>query len=569
MVNSFILNDMITIWVTVKCSEEYYYIQSSDKYLLPSERNKKNLTINRFINIGVDRIANEREAIFFDELKECLVKIAFMNPKIAICLYEADESDNKSIVFLTKQCNNLPEKIADLKKIKLSNIFLVSFESPDCDVEFCFFDVTNNNPSYVFTAGYLNHTITKSFKLQFNEDNIGFIGVINTNKQTILNWCVPIIIDKVRVSLCPDKSETFPMDILDEPRSYRTNCRSKTRPKEAVVDLTENVIKDRINDPDVLDQFQNEIVCSSIESSCCDLPIVYSKDFKTWQSGWDEQCLKTKTVNQDLVMKWIESSDFTVDPDLPIFHWMESTASSENKNNSSPSTFAPFLKPFGKNDANGFEYIGSVKSDSPSYTPKKSINMIPQNSKLFSHTDIVNLNSKKKDTDWRESRKLAFKTVNEQSINDFKIPRKYSTLLSSSPQQRSPIRPHTSSARLSIERSANKYKDLLIRPSLFENKRKTDNEDDVVFVGETKKKTSSNDENHNGRKRHKLYLPADDDDLIVIDDAERPSTSSSSKNRFKLFKTKNNRLQSIPSRCDLTRPSSSPSQSKYKGHHKR
>ena len=472
-------------------------------------------------------------------------------------------------------------------------------------MEFCFFDVVDNNtnPSYVFTAGYLNHTITKSFELQFNGHNIGFIGVINTDKRIILDWCVPIIIEKLRSSLCSAEAEMNARSLLDEPRGYRKLCKDKAGSITAVVDLTENIVKDRINDPEVLEQFHNEIVCSSIESSCCDLPIVYDKELKAWQSGWDEQCLKVKKGNQESTIKWIESSDFTIKPDIEQFNetseTIDDTFSSAitNKRKSLYSTYVPSLKPFAEDDPDKFKFklpslitpkksiimipensinmipensTNMIPENSINMIPENSINMIPENSKLFSHKDIANLNSKKKETECREVGKLAIKTVNEQSINDYKIPSLYSTLVPSAPQQRSPIRPRSSQSILSIDRSAKKYRDLLNSSSSSEHKRKVDNDvDDVVFVGETKKKPSSNDENNNGPKKHKLYIPTEDDELILIEDADRPSTSSSSKNRFKLFKTKNTRLQGIPNRCDLTNSSFSTSRSRYNRHNKR
>lgn len=464
----------------------------------------------------------------------------------------------------------MPEKIADLKKIKLNDIFLVSFESHDCEVEFCFFGVAKNNtnPNYVFTAGYLNFTISQRFKLQLIDENIGYVGIISDDKRATLEWCVPIIIEKLKTHLCEKNAENYVNELL-EPRAYRKSSRSKTGFRESIVDLTERVVTDRINNPEVLEQFRDEIECSSIESGCCDIPIVYDKELKTWLNGWDEQCLKVKTVNREPILNWIESSDFTILPYLEESDESNndnpscSTATSEKKHTSS---FVPALKAFTEEDPNAFKFTLPVKNESSSYTPRKSVNMIPEHSKLFSHKDIAILNSKTRETESREVGKLKFRTVNEQNVHDYKIPRKISR--PSSPQQRSPIRPHSTPSILSIDRSAKKYRDLLNRPSLFENKRKNDNEDDVVFVDEVKKKPTSNDENNNGQKKHKLYSQIDDDELILIEDTEKPSTSTHNRNRFKLFTSKNNRLQGIPKRSDYNHPSSS-SRSQYNSHHKR
>lgn len=476
----------------------------------------------------------------------------------------------------------MPEKIVDLKKIKLNDIFLVSFESHDCDVEFCFFNVENNNknPNYVFTAGYLNSLISQKFKLQFIDENIGYIGIISEDNRKTLDWCVPIIIDKLKEHLCEKNAKNYVNELLGEPRTYRISSKSKTGLKESVVDLTERVVNDRINSIELLEQFRDEIECSSIDSSCCDIPIVYDKELKTWQNGWDEQCLKHKTVNRDAILNWIEYSDFTCLPDPEEGDKSSesnddepscSTATSEKKITSS---FVPSLKAYNKDDPNAFKFTLPVNNKlTPTYTPRKSINIIPENSKLFSHKDIEMLNSKKKESEIQEVEKLTFKTVNERNIHEYRIPKKVT--VPPSPQQRSPIRPHIKPAILSIDRSANKYKDLLNRPSLFEHKRNNDNEDDVVFVGEVKKKPISNDENNNGRKKHKLYLSEEDDELILIEDSERPSTSTYSRGKFKLFKTKNNRLQSIPQRNDHNNPSTSSSstspskRSQYSSHHKR
>ena len=467
----------------------------------------------------------------------------------------------------------MPEKIADLKKIKLNDIFLVSFESHDCEVEFCFFDVENNNinPNYVFTAGYLNIPISQRFKLQFYDENIGFIGIISEDSRNILEWCVPIIIEKLKDHLSVKNAENYVNDLLGEPRSYRTSSRSKTGSREAVVDLTERVVTDRINNNELLEQFRDEIECSSIDSSCCDIPIVYDRELKTWQSGWDEQSLKVKSVNRDATLNWIECSDFTRLPNAIESDYQSessdddpscSTATSEKKMNSS---FVPSLKVYNKDDPCAFKFTLPVKLNE---STRKSINMIPEGSKLFSHKDMVMLNSKKKESEIVEVGKLTFKTVNEQNIDGYKIPKKVTA--PTSPQKRSPI--HGIRPILSTDRSAKKYKDLMNRPSLFENKRKKDNEDDVVFVDEVKKKPTSNDENNNGHRKHKFYQAEEDDELILIEDP--PSTSSNHRNRFNIFKSKNSRLQSIPQRNDYSNSSSSSSatssnRSQYSSHHKR
>ncbi|CAO1412150.1 unnamed protein product [Diamesa tonsa] len=582
MVGHHITTDVKTIMVTVKCSEDYYTVESFKKYFNSTDRNQINF---EFIdNLKIDgKVSPEREAAFFDELQECLVKIAFLNPKVAISLYEEDESNNRNLAFKTKQCNNLPEKIADLKKIKLNDIFLVSFESHDCEVEFCFFDVENNNtnPNYVFTNGYLNFPISQRFKLQFIDENIGYIGIISEDNRNILEWCVPIIIEKLKDHLNAKNAINYVNDLLGEPRSYRKSSRDRRDSKEVVVDLTERVVIDRINSIELLEQFRDEIECSSIDSSCCDIPIMYDKELKTWQSGWDEQCLKVKTVNRDAILKWIECSDFTrlptsIEYDEPFesndIKPSCSTITSEKKITYS---LVPSLKAYDKDDASAFKFTLPVKNETTSYTPKRSMNMIPEHSKLFSKKDIEMQNSKKKETDILEVGKLAFKTVNKLNIADYRIPKIIRTI-PTSPQKRSPIRPHVIPSILSVDRSAKKYKDLMNRPSLFENKRKNDNEDDVVFVGEVKKKPTSNDENNNGHKKHKLYQPEVDDELILVEDTERPSTSSYNKNRFKLFKSKNNRLQSIPQRKDHSNSSSSSTsststynRSQYSSHHKR
>lgn len=464
----------------------------------------------------------------------------------------------------------MAEKIADLKKIKFNDIFLVSFESRDCEVEFCFFGVAkdNTNPNYVFTAGYLNFTISQRFKLQLIDENIGYVGVISDDKRTTLEWCVPIIFEKLKTHLCEKNAENYVNELLGEPRAYRKNSSSKRGSRETVVDLTERDVTDRINNPEVLEQFRDEIECSSIESGCCDIPIVYDKELKTWFNGWDEQCIKIKTVNRESILNWIESSDFTIIPYLKELDVSDddnpscSTATSEIKPTSS---FVPTLKPFTKEDPDAFKFTLPVKNESPSCTSR---NMIPEHSKLFSHKDIAILNSKTRENESRrEVGKLKFKTVNEQNIHDCKIPRKSST--PPAPHQRSPIRPHSTPSILSIDRSAKKYRDLLNRPSLFEHKRKNDNEDDVVFVDEVKRKNTSNDENNNGQKKHKLYSQIDDDELILIEDTEKPSTSTHIRNSFKLFTTKNNRLHGISKRTDNNHPSSSSSRSQYNSHHKR
>lgn len=58
--------------------------------------------MNEFHNIDGE-VIKEREAVFFDALQESLVKIAIMNPKILITLYEEDELDNRNLAFITKQ----------------------------------------------------------------------------------------------------------------------------------------------------------------------------------------------------------------------------------------------------------------------------------------------------------------------------------------------------------------------------------------------------------------------------------------------------------------------------------